>query len=81
MARYGGTKPNIARVCAGRTARDRRSGPSMTPGLRWYSGDVSTQQEAARYGFVIPTGDPRPVAELAHQLEEAGGTARSIGTG
>ena len=25
-----------------------------------------------RYGFVIPTGDPRTVAELAHQLEEHG---------
>ncbi len=25
-----------------------------------------------RYGFVIPTGDPRTVAELAHELEEHG---------
>jgi alkanesulfonate monooxygenase SsuD/methylene tetrahydromethanopterin reductase-like flavin-dependent oxidoreductase (luciferase family) len=25
-----------------------------------------------RYGFVIPTGDPRTVAELAHEVEEAG---------
>ena len=25
-----------------------------------------------RYGFVIPKGDPRTVAELAHELEEAG---------
>src|SRR5919107_919523 len=25
-----------------------------------------------RYGFVIPTGDPRTVAELAHQLEAHG---------
>ncbi len=25
-----------------------------------------------RYGFVIPTGDPRTVAELAHELEEDG---------
>ncbi len=25
-----------------------------------------------RYGFVIPTGDPRTVADLAHEVEEAG---------
>jgi alkanesulfonate monooxygenase SsuD/methylene tetrahydromethanopterin reductase-like flavin-dependent oxidoreductase (luciferase family) len=25
-----------------------------------------------RYGFLIPTGDPRTVAELAHEVEEAG---------
>jgi len=25
-----------------------------------------------RYGFIIPTGDPRTVAELAHEAEEAG---------
>jgi hypothetical protein len=25
-----------------------------------------------RYGFVIPTGDPRTIADLARQLEEHG---------
>src|SRR5215204_723696 len=32
-----------------------------------------------RYGFVIPTGDPRTVAELAREMEEAGWDGICVG--
>ena len=46
-------------------------GRNLSSGL-WCAEGVGGEEAGLRYGFVIPTGDPRVVAGLAREAEEAG---------
>jgi alkanesulfonate monooxygenase SsuD/methylene tetrahydromethanopterin reductase-like flavin-dependent oxidoreductase (luciferase family) len=40
--------------------------------LVWLGGPSWERRQVLRYGFLVPSGDPRTVAGLAHEAEEAG---------